>query len=78
MNYVSNISRIDNYWTRFQIEYEVWDIFLCYFISCAQQLKITKLPTMLYGTRPIRPTIAHDPRNLADSIWCILVEYLDA
>ena len=37
--------RIHNCWNRFGIEYVVWDIFLCYFFSCGQQLKITKLST---------------------------------
>ena len=45
MNHLSNTSRIHNCQNRFGIEYEVWDIFLCQFFSCAQKLKITKLPT---------------------------------
>ena len=45
MKYLSNISRIYNCWSRFGIEYVVRDIFLCYFFSCGQQLKTTKLPT---------------------------------
>ena len=47
-NGISNLVdelQIHNYWTRFGIEYEVWDIFLCHFFSCALQLKIMNLPT---------------------------------
>ena len=45
MKYLSNISRIHNFWNRFGAECVAWDIFLCHFFSCSQQLKITKLPT---------------------------------
>ena len=45
MKYLSNINKIYNRWNRFGIEHAVSDIFLCHFLSCGQQLKITKLPT---------------------------------
>ena len=64
MKYLSNISRIHNCRNRFAIDYVVWDIFLCHFLSCGQQLKIRKLPTResLGPTKYPREKIL-DPRN---------------
>ena len=45
MKYFSKIKRIHNCWNQLGKEYAVSDIFLSNFFSCAQQLKITKLPT---------------------------------
>ena len=45
MKYLSNINRIHICWNRFWIKHAVSNIFLCYFFSCGQQLKITKLAT---------------------------------
>ena len=45
MKYLTNINRIHDWWNRFGIDYAVSDIFLCHFLSCSQQLKVTKLST---------------------------------
>ena len=71
MKYFSNVIRIHNCWNRFGIEYVVWDIFLCHFFSCAQQLKVKKLPTRknFDPTKYQREKIL-DPRNTHEKkIW---------
>ena len=70
MNYLSNISRIHNYWIRSGIECEVWDIFLCHFFPCAQQLEITNLPTRAnFGPKKYPPENILDPRNTHEKIF---------
>ena len=62
------LHRIPKLWNiqwkcKFEIEYEVSDIFLCYFFSCSKHQKIMKLPT----SKDLEPT--KYPREKIGDPW---------
>ena len=73
MKYLFNMSRIQNWWNWFGIEYAVWDIYLCHFFLIPQQLEITKLVTREnIGPRKCsrKKKKILDPRNTQKKMFC--------